>query len=134
MPSSKARIETVHPEVKPGVILDGDYSKVEPFDPAKIEEFVSSAWQGDLIELGLVPTAFGRTSLTLRARVRNMVTRETIIDIERIVMVGLDGAGRPQPHGYDHVTFDRDRVPQRHAPIPRPPIVDLPTGPVDDLD
>ncbi|MFD6728922.1 nickel-dependent hydrogenase large subunit [Corynebacterium xerosis] len=41
---SKARIETVHPEVKPGVILDGDYSKVEPFDPAKIEEFVSSAW------------------------------------------------------------------------------------------
>ncbi|KGF18063.1 nickel-dependent hydrogenase large subunit [Corynebacterium freneyi] len=39
-----SRVETTHPEVKPGVILDGDYSKVAPFDPQKIEEFVSSAW------------------------------------------------------------------------------------------
>ncbi|GAB49403.1 acyl-CoA thioesterase [Mobilicoccus pelagius] len=97
-------------------------------------EFVSSAWQGDLIELGLIPTEFGRTSLTLRARVRNMVTRHTIIDIERIVMVSLDDEGRPQPHGYDHITFDRDRVPQRHAPIPRPPLVTPATGPITDLD
>lgn len=39
-----SRVETTHPEVKPGVILDGDYTKVAPFDPQKIEEFVSSAW------------------------------------------------------------------------------------------
>lgn len=39
-----SRVETTHPEVKPGVILDGDYTKVAPFDPQKIEEFVSTAW------------------------------------------------------------------------------------------
>ena len=41
---AESRVETVHPEIKPGVVLDGDYSKVVPFDPEKIEEFVSSAW------------------------------------------------------------------------------------------
>jgi hydrogenase large subunit len=30
--------------VKPGVILDGDFSQVHPFDPAKITEGISSAW------------------------------------------------------------------------------------------
>ena len=98
--------------------------------------FVSSAWQGDLIELGLIPTSFGRTSMTLRARVRNMVTRRPIIDIEKIVMVSLDEEGRPQAHGYTDITFDRDRVPQRHAPIPRPPVTPDAglLGPLTDLD
>ena len=41
---AESRVETVHPEIKPGVVLDGDYSKVVPFNPEKIEEFVSSAW------------------------------------------------------------------------------------------
>ncbi|WP_168581738.1 acyl-CoA thioesterase [Gephyromycinifex aptenodytis] len=97
--------------------------------------FVSSAWQGDLIELGLAPTRFGRTSLTLECRVRNMVTRSTIIEIEEIVMVGLDAEGAPMPHGYTTVTFERDRLPQRHAPIPRPPVSvrDLPSRPLNDL-
>jgi len=36
--------------------------------------FVSSAQQGDLIEMGLTATHFGRTSLTMRAEVRNMFT------------------------------------------------------------
>lgn len=39
-----SRVETVHPEVRPGVILDGDYSRRHPFDPKLIEEYVSSAW------------------------------------------------------------------------------------------
>ncbi|MBW3086941.1 hypothetical protein KEM60_03170 [Austwickia sp. TVS 96-490-7B] len=84
--------------------------------------FVSSAWQGDLIELGVQAVAFGRTSLTLRCEVRNMVTRQTIIKIDKIVFVGLDEDSHPIEHGYDTVTFDRDRIPRRHAPIPRAPI------------
>ncbi len=98
--------------------------------------FVSSAWQGDLIELGLRVVSFGRTSLTLTCQVRNMITRQPIIDIEKIVMVSLDEDGAPQPHGYDHVTYDRDRVPSRHAPIPRPPLVDdsIIGTPLDDVD
>ena len=42
-------------------------------------EFVSSAVEGDLIEMGLTATRFGRTSLTMRAQVRNMITRELIM-------------------------------------------------------
>lgn len=74
-------------------------------------DFVSSAGQGDLIELGIRATAFGRTSLTMRAEVRNMVSRRQILAIERIVFVSLDDAGLPHPHGYTEITYNRDRLP-----------------------
>ncbi len=74
-------------------------------------EFVSSAEQGDLIEMGLKATHFGRTSMTMRAEVRNMITRQRILAIERIVFVSLDEDGKPTPHGYDCITYDRDRIP-----------------------
>ena len=44
--------------------------------------FTASALQGDLIEMGLTATHFGRTSLTMRAVVRNMITRKRILTIE----------------------------------------------------
>ncbi|WP_019180160.1 acyl-CoA thioesterase [Microbacterium yannicii] len=75
-------------------------------------DFVSSAVQGDLIEMGLRATAFGRTSLTMRAEVRNMITRRRILAIERIVFVNLDASGAPSPHGYTDITYTRDRIPQ----------------------
>ena len=74
-------------------------------------EFVASAVQGDIIEMGLSATRFGRTSLTMRAQVRNMITRELILSIDRIVFVNLDREGRPTAHGYTHITHDRDRIP-----------------------
>lgn len=74
-------------------------------------EFVSSANQGDLIELGIVATRFGRTSITMRAEVRNMITRQRILAIERIVFVGIDDDGTPLPHGYSTITYERDRLP-----------------------
>lgn len=76
--------------------------------------FVSSAIEGDLVEMGLVATKFGNTSITMRAEVRNMVTRKSILTVDRIVFVGLDNQGRPTPHGYTEVTTDRDRIPQDH--------------------
>jgi hydrogenase large subunit len=52
-----------HAEVKPGVILDGDFTTVHPFDPAKITEWASSAWyeykEGDV---GLHPSV-GETTV-----------------------------------------------------------------------
>ncbi|MFH8249080.1 acyl-CoA thioesterase [Microbacterium sp. B2969] len=74
-------------------------------------DFVSSARQGDLIELGIRATAFGRTSLTMRAEVRNMITRDRILTIDRIVFVSLDAEGRPLAHGYTEITYNRDRIP-----------------------
>lgn len=78
-------------------------------------EFESSALQGDLIEMGLTATHFGRTSLTMRAIVRNMITRKRILTIEKIVFVSLDEDGRPTPHGYSSITYNRDRMPRDHA-------------------
>ena len=75
--------------------------------------FVSSAVQGDMIEMGLKATHFGRTSLTMRAEVRNMITRQLILTIEKIVFVSLDEHGRPSAHGYTDITYDRDRLPIR---------------------
>jgi len=72
--------------------------------------FVSSAEQGDLIEMGLKATAFGRTSITMRAEVRNMITHRAILSIETIVFVGLDSHGRPLPHGHEDITYERNRL------------------------
>jgi acyl-CoA thioesterase YciA len=72
-------------------------------------DFVSSARLGDIIEIGLLATGFGRTSLTMRAEVRNIVSQHSILTIDRIVFVALDEAGEPVPHGFRTITFDRDR-------------------------
>ncbi|MEW1987333.1 hotdog domain-containing protein [Brevibacterium casei] len=73
-------------------------------------EFESSAREGDIIEMGLVATHFGRTSLTMRAKVRNMITRRVILSIDRLVFVGVDEFGTPMPHGYTTITYKRDRM------------------------
>ena len=73
--------------------------------------FVSSARLGDILEIGLLATHFGRTSLTMRAEVRNIITRQSILTIDRIVFVALDDKGQPTPHGYTDITLDRDRIP-----------------------
>lgn len=41
---ANSRTPTVNPNVKPGLILDGDYTRVVDLDPTKIEEYISSAW------------------------------------------------------------------------------------------
>ena len=80
-------------------------------------EFRASARQGDMIEMGLRAVAFGRTSMTMRAKVRNMVTGEVILTIDKIVFVNLDKQGRPTSHGYTEITYDRDRIPTTAVPI-----------------
>ena len=72
--------------------------------------FVSSAHQGDIIEIGIEATDFGRTSITLNCEVRNKMTRQTIITIDRIVFVALDEHGKPKPHGKTNVEYVKDRL------------------------
>ncbi len=72
--------------------------------------FVSSAKQGDIIEIGIEVSAFGSTSLTLCCEVRNKMTHQTIITVDRIVMVNLGEDGNPAPHGKTKVEFVRDRL------------------------
>jgi acyl-CoA thioesterase YciA len=62
-------------------------------------DFKSSAHTGDIIEMGMEVVGFGNTSLTLKCLVRNKITKEEIITIEKIVFVNLNSDGVPVPHG-----------------------------------
>ncbi|WP_347219660.1 hotdog domain-containing protein [Chryseobacterium sp.] len=72
--------------------------------------FVSSAKQGDIIEIGIEATHFGSSSITLRCDVRNKMTHQTIITVDKIVMVNLDTNGNPAPHGKTQIEFVKDRL------------------------
>lgn len=61
--------------------------------------FVATARQGDVIEIGMEAVTFGRTSVTLRCEVRNRRTKKTITAVDRIVFVLVDAQGRPAAHG-----------------------------------
>lgn len=72
--------------------------------------FMSSARQGDIIELGMKAIHFGKTSLTLTCEVRKKLTQETILKIDKIVFVSLDENGKPTPHGKTHIEYVSDRL------------------------
>lgn len=67
--------------------------------------FVSSAQQGDIIEMGIEAVQFGRTSITMRCEVRNKITRKTILSIDKLVFVNLDEDGNPTPHDKTEITY-----------------------------
>jgi acyl-CoA hydrolase len=73
--------------------------------------FISSARTGDVVEIGIIATAFGRTSLTLRCEVRNKITRKSIITVDRMVFVSVNEAGVPHPHGKSKMTYGVDQEP-----------------------
>lgn len=72
--------------------------------------FMSSAQQGDIVEIGIEVIKFGNTSLELKAEVRNKMTRNTIITVDKIIMVNLGEDGKPAPHGKTQIEFVKDRL------------------------
>ncbi len=73
-------------------------------------DFVSSAVQGDIIEIGMDVVKFGTSSLVLKCEVRNKLTRKTIIKIENITMINLDENGKPAPHHKTQIEYVKDRL------------------------
>jgi len=71
--------------------------------------FVSASRQGDIIELGITATAFGRTSITLTCEVRNKITRSSILTVEKMVFVNLGEDGLPAPHGRTEIRYVKDQ-------------------------
>ena len=61
--------------------------------------FIDSAKQGDVIEIGLEFKRIGKTSITFGCEVRNIFSKQSIIKIDEIVFVHVSKAGRPKPHG-----------------------------------
>ncbi|ADY30757.1 MULTISPECIES: acyl-CoA thioesterase [Cellulophaga] len=72
--------------------------------------FMSSAKEGDIVEIGIEVIKFGVSSLTLNCEVRNKMTRETILTVDNIIMVNLDENGKPKPHGKTKIEYVRDRL------------------------
>lgn len=72
--------------------------------------FMSSAKEGDIVEIGIEVVRFGKTSMVLKSEVRNMMTRETIITVDSITMVNLDALGRPTAHGKTKIEYVKDRI------------------------
>ncbi len=72
--------------------------------------FMGSARQGDIIEIGIEVLKFGGSSLTLKCEVRNKMTRATILTVDKIIMVNLGEDGKPAPHGKTKVEFVKDRL------------------------
>lgn len=73
-------------------------------------DFVSSAKQGDIVELGIQVESFGRTSLVLSCVARNKMTRKTILTIDKIIMVNLGEDGKPKAHGKTKIEYIKDRL------------------------
>ena len=72
--------------------------------------FMSSAIQGDIVEIGMDVIKFGKSSLTIKCEVRNKMTHETILTVDNIIMVNLDKNGKPTPHGKTKIEFVKDRL------------------------
>jgi acyl-CoA hydrolase len=72
--------------------------------------FISSARQGDIVELGIKAISFGRTSLTLTCQVRNKITQKLILTIDKMVFVSVDEDGTPTPHGKTEITYSDERL------------------------
>ena len=72
--------------------------------------FMSSAKQGDIVEIGIEVVRFGTTSIVLKSEVRNKMTREKIITVDNITMVNLDASGKPLPHGKTEIEYVKDRI------------------------
>ncbi|MGI9549606.1 MAG: hotdog domain-containing protein, partial [Aurantibacter sp.] len=72
--------------------------------------FMSAPVQGDVVEIGIEVVKFGKSSLTLKSEVRNMMTRQTILTVDNIVMVNLGKDGKPAPHGKTEVEFVKNRL------------------------
>lgn len=61
-------------------------------------DFVRGARHGDIIEIGMETVYVGKTSITVKATVRDMNTKEVITHIDDIVFVNIKD-GKPHPHG-----------------------------------
>ena len=72
--------------------------------------FMASAKQGDIVEIGIEVTKFGKSSITMKCEARNKMTRETILTVANIIMVNLGDDGKSKPHGKTEIEFVKQRL------------------------
>lgn len=60
--------------------------------------FITPAFQGDVIEIGVETAKIGDTSLTLTCIVRNKDSKQIIVKVDKVVFVAVDKAGKPKEY------------------------------------
>jgi acyl-CoA hydrolase len=61
--------------------------------------FISPAFLGDVVEIGVSLKRVSKTSLTVQVVVRDLTTQRTIVNIDEMVFVAVDEHGVPMKHG-----------------------------------
>lgn len=79
--------------------------------------FMASAKEGDIVEIGLDVVKFGNTSIVLKCKVRNKMTHETIITVDKITMVNLDSNGKPKLHGKNQIEYVSKRLSKKEPGV-----------------
>jgi acyl-CoA hydrolase len=70
--------------------------------------FISAPKMGDIIEIGIHATEFGASTINLRCEVRNAVSREPILSIDKMVFASVNENGKPIRHGKTHVRIENE--------------------------
>ena len=65
--------------------------------------FISPAFQGEIIEIGIEVKTLGRTSVSLKCVVQNKNTKKEILVVDNIVFVCVDEFGKSTPHGITEI-------------------------------
>jgi acyl-CoA hydrolase len=60
--------------------------------------FISPAYQGDVVEIGIALKRIGKTSITLEVQVRDLTSQKIIVNIDEMVFVCVDENGTPVKH------------------------------------
>jgi len=61
-------------------------------------DFIDGAVHGDIVEIGMQTIKLGKSSITIKATVRNIQTKKIITEVNDIVFVNIKD-GKPYPHG-----------------------------------
>jgi acyl-CoA thioesterase YciA len=70
--------------------------------------FISAPRMGDIIEIGIVATDFGASTLNVRCEVRNVATHQSILTIDRMVFASVNQNGKPIRHGKTKIRVENE--------------------------
>ena len=79
--------------------------------------FLTPAFQGDVIEIGVDTIAIGRSSLTVQAVVRDKASQRKILSIDRIVFVSVNANGKPIQHALAQNGKEKTAAPKLKAAV-----------------
>ncbi|MCU0389408.1 MAG: acyl-CoA thioesterase [Chitinophagaceae bacterium] len=70
--------------------------------------FISAPRIGDIVEIGIIATDFGASTLTVRCEVRNLMNHKPVLSIDRMVFASVNENGKPIRHGKTKVRVENE--------------------------